>query len=135
MSDRLIHRAQKSAGRRTTSRKPHDFFALVRHRTCCSEIVGRRALLVIFLLLQAADGLLTYAAVERFGPTIEGNPLLVTWMALTGPEPALIGAKMLACLCGGLLYAAGVHNVLACLSALYLVAAVMPWLRIFALNS
>ena len=92
-------------------------------------------MLVIFLLLQAADGLLTYAAVERFGPTIEGNPLLVTWMGLTGPEPALIGAKMLACLCGGLLYAAGVHNVLAGLSALYLFAAVMPWLRIFALNS
>ena len=97
--------------------------------------MGRRSLLVIFLLLQAADGLLTYAAVERFGPSIEGNPLLVTWMGLTGPEPALIGAKMLACLCGGLLYAAGVHNVLAGLSALYLFAAVMPWLRIFALNS
>ena len=97
--------------------------------------MGRRALLVIFLLLQAADGLLTYAAVERFGPTIEGNPLLATWMTLTGPEPALIGAKMLACLCGGLLYAAGVHHVLAGLSALYLFAAVVPWLRIFALYS
>jgi hypothetical protein len=94
-----------------------------------------RALLLIFIVLQAADGLLTYAAVERFGPAIEGNPLLATWMMLTGPEPALIGAKAMACFCGGLLYAAGVHHVLAGLSALYLFAAVMPWLRIFALNA
>jgi hypothetical protein len=92
-----------------------------------------RALLIVFIVLQAADGLLTYAAVERFGTTVEGNPLLATWIMLTGPEPALIGAKAMACLCGGLLYAAGVHHVLAGLSALYLFAAVVPWLRIFAL--
>ena len=91
------------------------------------------ALLLIFIVLQAADGLLTYAAVERFGTSVEGNPLLVTWIMLTGLEPALIGAKAMACLCGGLLYAAGVHHVLAGLSALYLFAAVVPWLRIFAL--
>jgi len=94
-----------------------------------------RVLLLVFIALQAADGLLTYAAVERFGPSIEGNPLLATWMMLTGPEPALIGAKALACFCGGLLYAAGVHHVLAGLSALYLFAAVMPWLHIFATYS
>src|SRR5688572_32349666 len=60
-----------------------------------------RALLLIFIVLQAADGLLTYAAVERFGTSVEGNPLLVTWIMLTGLEPALIGAKTMACLCGG----------------------------------
>ena len=38
----------------------------------------------------------------------------------------------MACACGGVLYAAGVHHVLAGLSALYLFAAVVPWLRIFA---
>lgn len=91
-----------------------------------------RALLVIFIVLQAADGLLTYAAVERFGTAAEGNPILVTWMLLTGSEAALLGAKALACVCGGVLYVAGVHHVLAGLSALYLFAAVVPWLRIFA---
>ena len=35
-----------------------------------------RALLLIFIVLQAADGLLTYAAVERFGTAAEGNPIL-----------------------------------------------------------
>jgi hypothetical protein len=91
-----------------------------------------RVLLLIFIVLQAADGVLTYVAVERFGTAAEGNPLLATWMMLTGAAPALVGAKAMACLCGGLLYLAGVHHVLAGLSMLYLFAAVIPWLRIFA---
>jgi hypothetical protein len=91
-----------------------------------------RALLVLFIVLQAADGLLTYAAVERFGMGAEGNPLLATWMVLTGSGTALIGAKTLACMCGAVLYVTGVHHVLAGLSALYLFAAVVPWVRIFA---
>ena len=89
-----------------------------------------RVLLAIFIVLQAADGLLTYAAVERFGVGAEGNPILATWMLLTGSEAALLGAKALACFCGGVLYVAGVYHVLAGLSALYLFVAVVPWLRI-----
>ena len=88
--------------------------------------------LVFFIVLQLFDGVLTYAAVQRFGASAEGNPLLATWIAITGAAPALFGAKLLACACGGVLYAAGVHRVLAGLSALYLFAAVMPWLQIFA---
>lgn len=88
--------------------------------------------LIFFVLLQLADGVLTYAAVQRFGASAEGNPLLATWMVITGTTPALIGAKLLACACGGVLYAAGVHRVLAGLSALYLFAAVMPWLKILS---
>ena len=91
-----------------------------------------RLWLAIFILLQLADGVLTYAAVERFGASAEGNPILATWILLTGPEPALVGAKLLACACGGVLYAAGVHRVLVGLSALYLFAAIMPWLHIFS---
>jgi hypothetical protein len=87
---------------------------------------------VIFVLLQLADGVLTYAAVERFGPGAEGNPILATWIVTTGTAPALIGAKLLACACGGVLYAAGVHGVLALLSALYLLGAVVPWLQVFS---
>ena len=91
-----------------------------------------RLWLVIFIALQLLDGMLTYAAVERFGTSAEGNPLLVTWIVISGAAPALFGAKLLACACGGVLYAAGVHRVLAGLSALYLFAAVMPWLQIFS---
>ena len=91
-----------------------------------------RTLLIVFVVLQAADGLLTYAAVERFGAVAEGNPILATWIVLTGSATALIGAKTMACVCGAVLYVTGVHHVLAGLSALYLFAAVVPWLRIFA---
>jgi hypothetical protein len=94
--------------------------------------VKPRHWLIFFVLLQLADGVLTYAAVQRFGASAEGNPLLATWMVITGTTPALIGAKLLACACGGVLYAAGVHRVLAGLSALYLFAAVMPWLKILS---
>ena len=83
------------------------------------------------MLLQLADGVLTYAAVQRFGASAEGNPIIATWMVVTGIAPALIGAKLMACACGGVLYAAGVHRVLVGLSALYLFAAVVPWLQIF----
>jgi len=91
-----------------------------------------RLWLVLFVLLQFADGVLTYAAVQRFGASAEGNPILASWIVISGALPALVGAKLLACACGGVLYAAGVHRVLAGLSALYLIAAVVPWLQIFS---
>jgi hypothetical protein len=94
-----------------------------------------RVWLVIFVVLQIADGVLTYAAVERFGTHAEGNPILATWIMITGAAPALFGAKLLACVCGGVLYAAGVHRVLIGLSALYFFVAVMPWLHIFSVSS
>jgi uncharacterized protein DUF5658 len=94
--------------------------------------VRPRLWLAIFVLLQLADGVLTYAAIERFGASAEGNPILGTWIMITGAVPALVGAKLLACACGGVLYATGVHRVLVGLSALYLFAAVMPWLQILS---
>jgi hypothetical protein len=94
-----------------------------------------RLWLLFFILLQLADGVLTYAAVEKFGTSAEGNPILATWIMLTGAAPALIGAKLIACVCGGVLYVAGVHHVLVGLSALYLFAAVVPWLQIFSIYS
>ena len=91
-----------------------------------------RLWLAIFVVLQMVDGVLTYAAVDRFGASAEGNPIIATWIMITGAMPALLGAKLLACACGGVLYAAGVHRVLAGLTGLYLFAAVVPWLRIFS---
>ena len=91
-----------------------------------------RLWLAIFIVLQMVDGVLTYAAVDRFGASAEGNPIIATWIMVTGAIPALLGAKLMACACGGVLYAAGVHRVLAGLTALYLFAAIVPWLQIFS---
>ena len=91
-----------------------------------------RLWLAIFVLLQLADGVLTYAAVDRFGPNAEGNPILAAWIVVAGAMPAVFGAKLLACACGGVLYAAGVYRVLAGLSTLYFFGAVLPWVHIFS---
>ena len=91
-----------------------------------------RLVFTVFIVLQIADGLLTYGAVSTFGSEAEGNPLLRTWMHLAGPGVALFGAKLLAVGCGTVLYALGITRTLGWLTALYLVAAVGPWLHIYS---
>ena len=92
-----------------------------------------RLVLLLFLLAQACDGIFTYVAVDAYGVAAEGNVLLATWMLLVGPTPALIGAKLLATLCGVLLYVRGVHRTLALLTFLYAVGAVGPWMLLFTM--
>jgi len=91
-----------------------------------------RLVFAIFIVLQVSDGLITYAAVSLFGSGAEANPLIQTWMHLIGAGPTLFGAKLLACACGGVLYALGTKKTLAALTVLYLVAAVGPWLHILS---
>lgn len=86
--------------------------------------------LAIFVILQLADGLITFQAVALFGTAAEGNPLLATWMAMVGAGPALFGAKAVACACATFLYQRGCHRVLAGLSTVYVLVAVGPWLHI-----
>jgi hypothetical protein len=90
-----------------------------------------RVILLVFLVLQVFDGVLTYVAVAWLGIVGEGNVLLATAMHLAGAGPALLGAKTLASVCGMLLYSRGFYVVLAVLTGLYLVAAITPWLMIF----
>src|SRR5688572_5078587 len=96
-------------------------------------MVTSRVILLLFLAAQSCDGVFTYAAVRRHGLVAEGNMLLATWMALVGPAPALVGAKILAGACGILLYLKGVHKTLALLTAFYAFGAVGPWLIVLAL--
>ena len=91
-----------------------------------------RLILIVFVILQAADGLITYAAVSIFGTHAEGNPLLETWIHLAGPGPALFGAKLLACACGVLLYNLGIRRTLAALTAFYVFAGIGPWLHVLS---
>jgi uncharacterized membrane protein len=89
-----------------------------------------RLVLLLFLVAQACDGIFTYVAVSALGLGAEGNLVLSTWMGLVGPAPTLFTAKFLAAAGGLLLYAYGVHRVLAGLTLMYGVAAVGPWLVI-----
>lgn len=91
-----------------------------------------RLILLLFLLAQLCDGIFTYAAVSAVGLAAEGNVLLATWMGIAGPGPTLVAAKVLAALAGLLVYARGMHGVLAGLTAFYAAAAVGPWVFVFA---
>ena len=94
-------------------------------------MVATRIVLFLFLLAQACDGAFTYTAVRAHGIAAEGNMVLATWMALVGPFPTLVVAKMAAAGGGVLLYARGIHRTLALLTLLYLFGAIGPWIVIF----
>ena len=91
-----------------------------------------RLVFAVFVVLQIADGLMTYGAVSIFGIVAEGNPLLQTWIHIAGAGPALFGAKLLACGCGAILYLSDSRKTLGALSAFYAVGAIGPWLRVLA---
>ena len=88
-------------------------------------------ILALFLVAQACDGLFTYFAVQTYGVMAEGNVLVATWIALIGPAPALVGAKLLAASCGVLLYYLDRRAVLLGLTVFYGLIAVGPWIKIF----
>ena len=87
-------------------------------------------MLTLFVILQVADGLMTFGAVRVFGPAAEGNPVLQTWIQLLGPGVTLLTAKTLACAAAGLLYFAGRQRTLIALTTLLLTLGVGPWLAL-----
>src|SRR6476620_3976976 len=89
--------------------------------------------LVAFLLAQACDGVLTYVGVSTYGVRMEGNPLLGWLMATFGQGVALTAAKTTAGAFGIALHLTSVHRVVALLTALYVAAAVLPWIGILYL--
>jgi hypothetical protein len=108
--------------------------ASCRGRLQAARVTQREATIVfvIFLLVQFADGLLTYVGVRLFGNGVEANLILSTWMDLIGAPGALIGAKLLACGCGYILYRTAWHRPLAITAGLCLGVAVIPWVGIMA---
>ena len=86
--------------------------------------------LTLFVVLQIADGLITFGAVRVFGPAAEGNPVLQTWMHLLGPGVTLLTAKTMACAGAALLYTAGRDRTLLVLTTLVMSLGVGPWLAL-----
>jgi Domain of unknown function (DUF5658) len=97
------------------------------HRTFAERSRFGDAVIVVFLLAQAADGVLTYVGVSTLGVHLEANPLLASLMDYFGHATAVTGAKLVACGLGISLHLIGVHRVLAVLTGIYLLAAVLPW--------
>lgn len=93
------------------------------------DIFGDVALLV-FLIAQASDGVLTYVGVSTYGLRIEANPLIGWLMSLIGQGAALATAKVAAGFFGIALHLSAVHRAVAILAAFYLAVAVFPWVAI-----
>jgi uncharacterized membrane protein len=85
---------------------------------------------VVFLLTQALDGVLTYVGVRLMGLHMEANPLLAWLMAELGSGAALTSAKVLAGGFGIILHLSCVHRVVAALAAFYVVVAILPWMAL-----
>jgi uncharacterized membrane protein len=86
--------------------------------------------LVMFLLAQAFDGVLTYIGVSTFGARMEGNPFVGWLMSSMGDAAGLAAAKLAAGFFGIALHLSAVHRTVALLAAFYVAVAVVPWVAI-----
>ena len=93
------------------------------------NLFGDMALL-LFLIAQASDGVLTYVGVATYGVGIEGNPVIAWLMGTMGQGPALTMAKVTAGMFGIALHLSSVHKVVAVLALFYFAVAVFPWVAI-----
>ena len=85
---------------------------------------------IVFLLAQASDGVLTYIGVSLYGYGIEGNPVIAWLMTQMGHGPALATAKLTAGGFGIALHLSAVHKAVAALAGFYVVVAIIPWVAI-----
>ena len=86
--------------------------------------------LVVFLLAQAFDGVLTYVGVSTYGLHMEGNPFIGWLMSAMGEGAGLATAKLAAGFFGIALHLSAVHKAVAVLAVFYVAVAVLPWLAI-----
>ena len=86
---------------------------------------------VLFLVVQALDGIFTYLGVHTWGPAIEANPLVISAVSLVGVGTGLAAAKLFAAGLGMVLHLRRVHLVVAFLAAFYIVVAIVPWTVLF----
>lgn len=92
------------------------------------------AAIVVFLLLQAVDGVFTYLGLKQLGAGAEANPLIVSVIPILGQGPAVASAKLFAATLGVVLHLRGVHLAVAVLSGFYVAVAVVPWALLLLLR-
>jgi hypothetical protein len=85
---------------------------------------------IVFLLAQASDGVLTYIGVATYGIEMEANPLITWLMTSMGEGAGLATAKVTAGLFGVILHLTGVHRAVAALAGFYIVVAIIPWMAV-----
>jgi uncharacterized membrane protein len=89
---------------------------------------------IIFLIAQACDGVLTYIGVSAYGPSIEGNPIIAWLMGAMGQGLALATTKVAAGAFGIALHLSSVHRVVAALAGFYILVAILPWIGVLFIS-
>src|SRR5687767_12725667 len=87
-----------------------------------------------FVITQCLDGAFTYLGVSLWGPGAEGNPLIRSVISQAGLGVGLAGAKLFAVGLGMFLHLCRVHNIVALLTVIYVVCAIVPWTALFLLR-
>jgi len=88
--------------------------------------------LTSFILLQLVDWIATYRGLTVFGTSIEANPLLRFLMERYDIILVLTAFKIFAALAGSFLHFVNRHSVVAALTVLYALFAIIPWMRMLA---
>ena len=89
--------------------------------------LSANAVLLLFVLVQLCDGVLTYLGVHTFGASIEANPIVAWYIAAIGLGTGVVAIKAFAVGCAAILYWCACHRTLGLLTMMYLGLAVWPW--------
>jgi hypothetical protein len=90
------------------------------------------AAFLAFVVVQIADGWLTYRGIAAFGIGIEANPLVACYAGTFGIGLSLVAIKLFAVTCGSVLHLNAMHRAVGALTLVYVAAAVWPWTRVLA---
>lgn len=108
--------------------------ALLYRRWDTPRCVFGDLVVLAFVLAQGADGVFTYLGVTIWGLQAEANPLVSSAVLVAGLGPGLAGVKLIAVGLGMALHCCRVHNVVALLTLVYVVGAIVPWTAMFLLH-
>ena len=86
---------------------------------------------VVFVLVQCLDGVLTYMGVHTWGMSIEANPLVSSAVSFAGVGTGLAATKIFAVALGMMLHLRRIHLVVAALALFYMAVAILPWTLMF----
>ena len=86
---------------------------------------------IVFMVVQALDGALTYLGIHMWGTSVEANPLIGAALSFGGVGTGLALAKLIAVGLGMVLHLRRVHGVVALLTAFYIAVAIVPWTLMF----
>jgi hypothetical protein len=89
------------------------------------------AVVLAFVVAQCLDGVFTYLGISIWGLQAEANPLVSSAVVAAGLVPGLAGVKLIAVSLGIALHHCRVHNLVALLTAVYVAAAIVPWMAMF----